>query len=89
MPEPYRSTQVFDETTLPKALREEHRTKAGTWGLIQVIEGQVRLTYIDPPSDRVLTPGNPGVVNPQQSHFVTPIGPIKMRVDFYDQPPLP
>ena len=31
---PYRSTAIFDEKTLPAALRGEHKTKAGTWGVI-------------------------------------------------------
>ncbi|MHA6770286.1 serpin family protein [Sphingobium ummariense] len=30
---PYRSTPLFDEATLPAALRSEHRTKAGVWGV--------------------------------------------------------
>ncbi len=40
MADPYRSTPVFDEISLPAALRNEHSTKAGVWGLICVIEGQ-------------------------------------------------
>ncbi len=39
---PYRSTAVFDETTLPDSLRREHRTKAGVWGVIRVLEGEAR-----------------------------------------------
>ena len=31
----YKSTPVFDETTLPAGLRREHRTKAGVWGIIR------------------------------------------------------
>jgi tellurite resistance-related uncharacterized protein len=87
MPEPYRSTPVFDETTLPAALRAAHRTKAGVWGLIRVVEGELRLICIDPPLDRVLTGPDAAVVNPEQPHFVTPLGPVKMRVDFYSEPP--
>src|SRR3546814_13254437 len=82
---PYRSTPVFDQDTLPAALRARHDTKAGVWGLIRVIEGELKLTYLDPPSEVVLTPGNPGLILPQQPHYVTPLGPMKMRVDFYDQ----
>ncbi len=84
---PYRSTPVFDQDTLPAALRARHNTKADVWGLIRVIEGRLRLTYLEPLSEIVLTPGNPGVVLPRQPHFVTPLGPMKMQVDFYDQPP--
>lgn len=72
---------------MPAALRRRHNTKAGVWGLIRVLEGQLTLTYLDPPSEVILTPGNPGLVEPQQPHFVTPDGPMKMQVDFYDHPP--
>lgn len=87
MAEPYRSTPIFDQDTLPAALRADHQTKQGTWGLIRVLEGGITLTYVDPPSQMLLTPGNPGVVAPQQSHFVTPTGPMRMQVDFYHEPP--
>nr|WP_145907802.1 DUF1971 domain-containing protein [Sphingobium sp. TKS] len=84
---PYRSTPVFDEDTLPAALRARHDTKAGVWGVIRVIEGELELTFLDPPSTSLLTPGTPGLVRPQQPHFVTPIGAMKMQIDFYDRPP--
>jgi tellurite resistance-related uncharacterized protein len=83
----YRSTPVFDETTLPAALRADHRTKAGTWGVINVLEGQLRLTFADPPASQILSRGHPGLVLPQQTHFVTPIGAMRMRVDFHDSAP--
>lgn len=83
----YRSTPVFDENTLPAALRADHRTKAGTWGVINVLEGELRLTIIDPPEAHLLSPGRPGLVNPFQTHFVTPIGAMRMRVDFHDSAP--
>jgi len=85
--EPYRSTPVFDENTLPAALRGRHSTKAGVWGMVRVLEGQVRLTYLDPASQVVLDPGTPGPLPPERPHFVEPLGPMKMRVDFYHQPP--
>ncbi|WP_327753679.1 DUF1971 domain-containing protein [Sphingobium sp. SJ10-10] len=86
-PLPYRSTPVFDQDTLPVALRARHNTKAGVWGLVRIIEGEVKLTYLDPPLEMVLSPDKPGLVLPQQPHFVTPLGPMKMQVDFYDQAP--
>ncbi len=87
MTAPYRSTPVFDENTLPPALRKNHSTKQGVWGLIRVLEGQVRLNIIDPPSETVLSPDKTGVVLPQQLHYVTPLGSVRMQVDFYDAPP--
>ena len=84
---PYRSTPIFDEHTLPAALRARHDTKAGVWGIIRVLEGALTLTYVDPSSKIVLTPDRTGLVLPQQPHFVTPLGPMKMQVDFYDHRP--
>lgn len=84
---PYRSTPVFDETTLPEALRREHRTKAGTWGVIHVLDGALRFSRPEPVFEVELQAGERIVVEPQQTHFVTPIGAMRMRVDFYDAPP--
>lgn len=86
-PGPYRSTQIFDEVTLPAALRGEHRTKPGVWGLVRVLEGKLTLFFVDPHEELVLSPGSPGLLMPDQPHFVKPIGPMRMRVEFYDQPP--
>lgn len=84
---PYRSTAVFDETTLPKSLRRQHATKKGVWGVIRVIEGRLRLTFVDTDIDETLDPDHPGLLRPEELHFVTPIGPVKMQIDFYDRPP--
>jgi len=84
---PYRSTAVFDETTLPDALRREHRTKAGVWGVIRVIAGRLRLHLADSGEERILTSDQPGLVRPEQAHRVEPIGRVRMQVDFYDRPP--
>lgn len=87
MSEPYRSTPVFDEVSLPRALRERHNTKAGVWGVIRVLAGELKLTFLDPPSEQLLDAANPGLVRPEQPHFVTPVGAMRMQVDFYDQEP--
>lgn len=83
---PYRSTPVFDEVTLPQALRRDHSTKAGVWGVIRVLEGELRLHFGD---ERifVLDIENPGLVRPEEVHFVEPIGKMRMQVDFYDVDP--
>jgi len=86
-PTPYRSTPVFDETTLPAALRREHRTKAGAWGVIRVLEGELIYTILDPPGEQRLTPDRSAVILPEQPHFVTPVGKMRMQVEFYDCDP--
>lgn len=86
-PLPYKRTSIFDETTLPAGLRREHRTKAGVWAVIRVLEGRLRYRVLDPVSVQILESGCPGLVLPDQPHFVEPLGPVRMQVEFYDQPP--
>lgn len=86
-PEPYKSTPIFDENTLPAGLRREHRTKAGVWGVIRVLEGNLRYRVLDPVSETILDPTRPGLVLPDQPHCVEPLGAMRMQVDFYDRPP--
>ncbi|HRE44250.1 MAG TPA: DUF1971 domain-containing protein [Terricaulis sp.] len=86
-PQPYRSSAVFDENTLPTALQQEHNTKAGVWGVIRVLEGQLHYTILDPHSEHILTPDNPGLILPEQKHFVTALWPMRMQVEFYTVAP--
>lgn len=84
---PYRTTPVFDETSLPAALRARHSTKAGVWGMVRVMEGKVKLTYLEPERELLLDPDTPGRLLPQQVHYVEPLGPMQMFVEFYDRAP--
>ncbi len=86
-PTPYKCTPVFDENTLPAGLRKEHRTKAGVWGVIRVLEGRLRYRLLDPASETVLDPEHPGLVLPEQPHLVEPLGSMRMQVEFYDRSP--
>ena len=83
---PYKTTSIFDETTLPAALRREHRTKAGAWGVIRVLEGQLRLLF---PDGRIelLGQSTPGLIKPEETHWVEPVGKMRMQVEFYDSEP--
>lgn len=79
----YKRTPTFDQDSLPAGLRREHRTKAGVWALIHVVEGSLRYRILDPPGEEILTAGTPGVVRPEQPHEVEPIGTMRMFVEFY------
>ncbi|MEO8315824.1 MAG: DUF1971 domain-containing protein [Pseudomonadota bacterium] len=79
----YKHTPTFDQDSLPAGLRREHRTKAGVWALIHVVEGSLRYRILDPPSEEVLTVGTPGVVRPEQPHEVEPLGAMRMFVEFF------
>ena len=78
---------MFDELSLPAALRREHRTKPGVWGVVRVIEGKVKLSFVDPPLEMLLSPETAGLLLPDQPHFVEPLGAMKMQVEFYTEKP--
>ena len=84
---PYKRTAEFSETTVPAGLLKAHSTKAGVWGLIHVLEGELVYRITDPrraPSEQVLTPsGAPGVVEPAILHEVAPRGPVRFYVEFH------
>jgi tellurite resistance-related uncharacterized protein len=82
---PYKSTPVFDECSLPAALRREHSTKAGVWGVIRVLEGA--LLHEQEGKSRTLTSATPALILPEEKHRVEPLGAMRMQVDFYDAPP--
>lgn len=84
---PYASSPIFDEQSLPDALRKDHRTKDGTWGVLRVLAGEVRLVFIDPPSQRIVTPDTPALIAPQATHFLEVLGKMSMRVEFYRERP--
>ena len=86
--EPYKATPVFDEDSLPEALRKDHSTKAGVWGLLRVLEGEVGLVFHDPRREVTVTPGHPAEIPPEALHHVETAGPMRMQVEFYREPPL-
>ena len=79
---PYRRTPVFTEATMPAALKATHSTKAGVWGLVTVLEGQLRLIFLDTGECHLLDPDNPGVVAPERLHRAEPLGPVRFTIDF-------
>lgn len=43
----YKTTSVFTQDTVPAGLLKRHSTKRGAWGKVRVLEGQMRLRYLD------------------------------------------
>jgi tellurite resistance-related uncharacterized protein len=77
-------TPVFDETTVPKGLLKDHRTMAGYWGRIVVLEGEVDYVIQANPEEVVrLDHNQAGIVEPQVYHYVRPLGQVKFYVEFY------
>ena len=80
----YKSTPEFTQDTVPEGLLNAHQTKAGTWGLIVVLEGELEYRILEPETeDILLNSEKPGVVEPTVLHEVKPRGEVRFRVDFY------
>jgi tellurite resistance-related uncharacterized protein len=86
----YKRTAEFTQQTVPPALLRSHNTKAGTWGVIHVLEGRLAYRITDPSrpaSEVVLTPsGAPGLVEPTVLHEVEPLGAVRFYVEFHRRP---
>jgi tellurite methyltransferase len=87
--EPYRRTPIFEENSVPDALRREHSTKRGVWALIRVTRGSLDY-YIHAPVDihERLTPLSPGVVVPEVPHHVATPDPVSFYIEFLRPEPL-
>jgi len=83
---PYRTTDEFDETTLPAGLRRDHTTRAGVWGRVEVLAGQLRFVMPALAVDRVIEAGGHAIIPPELPHLVEPLGPVRMRVVFLRVP---
>lgn len=79
----YKRTPDFTEATVPAGLLKFHQTKDGTWGRIQVTAGALLYRILEPTlEEHVLTPGQPGIVEPQVLHEVSPQGAVQFYVEF-------
>ena len=89
----YKRTATFTEETLPAGLLGEHRTRAGVWGVIHVLRGEVLYRILDPrgedpgtepaPEEHLLSPESPGIVEPTVPHHLVLRGPVELYVEFH------
>jgi tellurite resistance-related uncharacterized protein len=88
--EAYRRTPEFNEASVPAGLLQAHSTKAGVWGLIRVVEGQLLYRVTDHrrvARERLLGAFDaPGVVEPEILHQVEPKGSVRFFVEFFREP---
>jgi tellurite resistance-related uncharacterized protein len=81
----YKRTPEFNEETTPAGLLRAHSTKEAVWGCIRVVEGELVYRIVDArrqEQETVLTPVQPGVVEPTILHFVQPRGATRFYVEF-------
>ncbi|WP_244480429.1 DUF1971 domain-containing protein [Rhizobium sp. Root1220] len=83
---PYKTTSVFDERSLPKPLLQAHALRAGTWGVLRVLEGDVKYRS-EMAAPVLVSAANPMVIPPERPHHLELAGPVKCRIEFYDRDP--
>ena len=84
---PYRRTETFSESSVPRGLLSRHRTKAGVWARICVLRGSLRYLILEPqPEEQLLSPESPGVVEPEIPHQVEPVGEVRFFVELLRRP---
>jgi hemoglobin len=81
--EVYGRSPEFSSANLPAKLQSAHSTKAGTWGLLRVIEGKLRYVLEAPQRDeRTVTAGGTVVIEPEALHHVEFIEPGRFFIEF-------
>lgn len=80
----YGGTPEFSEGSIPASLLRSHRTKAGTWAKIVVLEGRMLYRILEPDIEEIeLSPERPGIVEPEVPHEVEAPGRVRFRVEFW------
>lgn len=78
-----RTAGPFDQTTLPAALRRDHRVADRTWALLRVLHGEVDFEMATtPPVRRRLGAGGEQAIPPEVMHQVRLQAPVRLEVDF-------
>lgn len=81
---PYGRSAEFTPETLPDKLKSAHSTKAGTWGLLHVLEGEVLFALVPPHRGRRRArAGDTVVVESQVPHKVEFVEPGRFYIEFF------
>ena len=76
----------FTATTIPSGLLKDHTTKAGTWGIISVSQGNLKYV-IENDTVFTLTPQYHGIIEPTVLHHVAPLSDdVEFVVEFHRLP---
>lgn len=79
-----RTTDVFDNDTVPAGLLRTHRVASGVWGRLVVHTGAVGFVFEDDPDHRhVVAAGGSIVIAPQRPHHVELDQPATFAVEFH------
>ncbi|MEZ5298247.1 MAG: DUF1971 domain-containing protein [Ilumatobacteraceae bacterium] len=88
-----RTTEVFDQDSVPAGLLRAHRVADGVWARLVVRTGAVTFVFDDEPDDPIgVGSGESVVIPPARQHHVELDGPATFAVEFHrlpDTPPPP
>jgi tellurite methyltransferase len=80
----YRRTSTFTAESMPIGLRHHHSTKCGVWGVINVLEGQLRYRIHEPyHCEVVLERQTKGIILPEVEHEVDPLSNAEFYIEFW------
>jgi tellurite resistance-related uncharacterized protein len=78
-----RTTPLWDEHSMPQALRRSHRVASGVWGRLLVEQGRLRfVARTTPVVDVVVDHGHAQGIPPDVEHFIEPQGSARFSVEF-------
>ena len=78
-----RTTPMWDEHSMPNALRRDHRVASGRWGRLRVDQGRLRfVAQTTPLTDVVLDTSRSQGIPPDVEHFIEPNGPVRFAIEF-------
>ncbi len=83
---PTGNSLTFSESTIPDALKCDHKLAPGRWGVLRVLEGTLR--FIDPSRevDSSLSASEQIVIHPDSPHRVVATDKVLFRIDFFREP---
>lgn len=80
-----RSTDVFDQDTVPAGLLRAHRVAPGVWGRLVVHTGSLGFVFEDDGKTVDVGAGDHMVIPPDRPHHLEMLGPVTFVVEFHRQ----
>jgi tellurite resistance-related uncharacterized protein len=78
-----RTTEIWDEQTMPAGLRRAHRLAAGSWGRLRVEQGALRFrAQTHPPLYVIVGANATQAIPPEVEHEVEPRGSVRFFIEF-------
>jgi tellurite resistance-related uncharacterized protein len=84
-----RTTDTWDQDTVPAALTRRHRVAPRRWGLLHIVSGAIDFWAATTPElERPMVAGDRQPIPPDVEHRIVLSGPVRLRLDFLgpDQP---